>query len=140
MFLVSTTSWHLLSTSTRINSYATAAADLQHPMKEFRVEIRNRALCTQGKTGRIGSQIVRHFQEPILWIQFLYLLISRKPLKSFMVVTASLDYQKLHETSRNILEKICAWLHVLSLHQNHLYTDLSPLPLWSSFSELSEEL
>ena len=33
MFLVSTTNWHLPSTSTRINSYAAAAANLQHSMK-----------------------------------------------------------------------------------------------------------
>ena len=35
-------------------------------------------------------------------------------------------------------KKIHAWLHVLPLHQNHLYTDRPPLPLWSSFSELPE--
>ena len=55
------------------------------PWKEFRVESRNEALRALGKTGRTGLQIVRYFQEPILWAQFLYLLISRKALKSFMV-------------------------------------------------------
>ena len=44
-----------------------------------------------------------------------------------------------HETSRNFLRKLWAWLHVLSLYENHIYTVL-PLPLWSSFSELSEVL
>ena len=47
----------LPSASTRIKSYAAAAADLQHLLKEFRVESRNQALCTQGKTGSTGLQI-----------------------------------------------------------------------------------
>ena len=29
----------------------------------------------------------------------------------------------------NLLPKICAWLHIHPLHQNHMYTDLSPLSL-----------
>ena len=61
------------------------------PWKEFRVEIRNEALCALGKTGRTGLQMVRYFQEKILWAQFLHLLISRKALKSFMVISASRD-------------------------------------------------
>ena len=40
----------------------------------------NEALCTWGKTCRTGLQIARYFQEPILWAQFLYLLISTKAL------------------------------------------------------------
>ena len=32
----------------------------------------------------------------------------------------------LHETSRNFLPKICAWLHVLPLYQNHIYTVFCP--------------
>ena len=60
--------------------------------KEFRVEIRKEALCS-GKIGRIGLQIFIYFQEKILWIQFLHLLISRKALTSFMVISASQDYQ-----------------------------------------------
>ena len=56
-------------------------------------------LCS-GKTDRTGPQIVRSFQELVLWAQFLYLLLSRKALKSFMVMIISCDYQKLHETSR----------------------------------------
>ena len=51
------------STSTRIKSCAVAAADLQHLSKKvFRMESKNKALCALGKTGRIGLQIVRHFQ------------------------------------------------------------------------------
>ena len=48
----------------------------------------------------------RHFQEPILCAQFLYLFISRKALKSFMVMTLFLvTSRKFHETSRKLLEK-----------------------------------
>ena len=46
---VSTTDWHLPFTSTRIKSCAAAAADLQHPLEEFKVKSRNEALCALGK-------------------------------------------------------------------------------------------
>jgi len=38
----------LPSTSTRIKSCVAAAANLQHPLKEFRVESRNEAFCVLG--------------------------------------------------------------------------------------------
>ena len=97
------------------------------PWKEFRVESRNEVLCAQWKTGKTGLQIVRYFQKLILWAQFLYLLISRKALKSFMVTTVSRDWQKASA-------KICAWLHVFPLYQNHTSTDLSPM----TFREVSQ--
>ena len=37
------------TTSTRIKSCAAAAADLQHPLEEFKVKSRNEALCALGK-------------------------------------------------------------------------------------------
>ena len=46
-----------------------------------------------GETGRTGLHIVRYFQELIWGAKFLYLLISRKALKSFIVTFASGDYQ-----------------------------------------------
>ena len=57
--------WHLQS-NTRIK-WCAAAGGFQHPWKEFRVENRNEALCTQGKFGRTGLHTVRNFQELILW-------------------------------------------------------------------------
>ena len=56
----------------------TATADLQLPLKEFRVKIRNEALCALGKTGRSGLQIVRSFRRRFYESQFLHLLISRE--------------------------------------------------------------
>ena len=50
--------------------------------------IRNEALCVLGKTSRTGLQIVRYFQEKILWVQSLPLLIPRKALKSHMETSA----------------------------------------------------
>ena len=108
---------YLPSTSTRIESCASAAANLQHTWKESMMEMRCSVL--KGKTGRTGLQTVRYFQELILWAQFLYLPISRKALKFFMVITVPCDQQKPSG-------KICAWLHVSPLHQNHIYTDLPP--------------
>ena len=82
--------WHLPSTSTRIKSCAAAATDLQHPPVESsgsRTEMRHSALEI---TGRIGVQIVRYFQDLILWAQFLH-LISRKTLNSFLVTSTPPD-------------------------------------------------
>ena len=42
-------SWCLPSTSSRIRSCTTVAADLRHPLKGFRAESRNEALCAPGK-------------------------------------------------------------------------------------------
>ena len=66
MSQVLTAKGHLPSTSVRIKSRAPAAADLQHPLKELRVQSRNEAPCAQGKTGRTGLPIVICSQEPIL--------------------------------------------------------------------------
>ena len=44
-----TGNWHLPSASPWIKSWATAAADLQHPLKELRLASRREALCALGK-------------------------------------------------------------------------------------------
>ena len=54
--------------STRTKSCAIAAADLQHPLKEFR-ESRNEAVCAPGNC-RTGLRMVRYSQELILGAQF----------------------------------------------------------------------
>ena len=64
--ILSTANWHLPFTSARIKSCAAAADDLQHPLKDFRVESRNEASVLGGKIGRTGLQIVRYSQELIL--------------------------------------------------------------------------
>ena len=54
----STTNRHLPGTSMRIKSCAATAADLQHPLKEFRVEGRNEAFCAPRKlAGQVFTQI-----------------------------------------------------------------------------------
>ena len=108
---------HFPSTSTRMKSCAATAADFQQSPERssgLRAEIGHSVL--RGKTGRIGLQIVRHFQESILWAQFLYLLISRKALKPFIVTAVPCDQQKPSA-------KICAWLHVLPFMEiTHILT------------------
>ena len=47
----------------------------------------------------------RYSQELIFWAQFLYLIMSKKAWKSFMVMIISCNQQKLHKTSRNFLQK-----------------------------------
>ena len=82
----------------------------------WRAEMRNSVL--EGKTGRTGLQIVRYSQEPILWAQFLYLLISRKALHG------DICSSWLAKTWKK--KKKSAWLHVLPLHQNSIYPGIPP--------------
>ena len=56
--------------------------------EEFRVERRNEALRAQEKNWLADLQVAIYFQELILLAQFLYLLMSRKALDSFMVMIA----------------------------------------------------
>ena len=124
-FPLSTTNWHLPSSSTGIKSRAAEVADLQQPLKGAQGrEQKWGAMCSR-KTGGTGLQI----DGPILWAQFLYLLKSRKALKFFMMMPAPWDQQKPSA------KKICAWLHVLfPLHQNQIYTDL-PHYLFGAISQ-----
>ena len=98
---MSATNWHLPSTSMRIKSRDAAAADFQHPLKAAQGGDQEGDPLGSGKIDRTGLQIVKYFQDLILWEQFSDLLISRKAPKSFMVTTAPCDKQK---PSR----KICA--------------------------------
>ena len=59
-------SYKLASTSSRIKSCAAVPADLQHLLKECRVESRREVLCAQRNTGRPGLQIARYSEELIL--------------------------------------------------------------------------
>ena len=124
--------WHLSSTSTKMKSCAATAADFQQSPERssgLRAEIGHSVLS--GKTGRIGLQIVRHFQESILWAQFLYLLIFRKAQKSFMVTTAPHDWQK--PPAKTYVHDI----HMLHLHQiTGIPTSLEQLlrAIWNAVS------
>ena len=63
---VPTANWHLPPTSIKIKSRAATVADLQHLLKEFRVDIREEAPCALGETARTRLQRVRGFQETSL--------------------------------------------------------------------------
>ena len=80
-------------TSTRIKSCAAAAAGLQYPLKGVQDGEQEWACLCSGKTWQNRSSD-RYFQKLIVWAQFLYCLISRKALKSFMVMTDPCDEQK----------------------------------------------
>jgi len=102
---------------------------ISSPWKELRVEIRREALCALRKLGGTGLQIIRYFQEKLLWAQLLYLLISRKSSKSFMVTSAPPKYQQPYM-------KMCGWFHAPPPSpKSHIYWHF-PLPPWSGFSEL----
>ena len=95
------------------------------PGKEFRVEQIWGTLYS-GKIWQNRSSDSRYFQEPILWAQFSYLLISRKARK---ILHGDNCVLWLTET---FCKKRCAWSYLLPFYQNHILTDLSLLPLWSS--------
>ena len=86
-----------------------------------------------GKTGRTGLQVDifgSQFHEPDPCIS-LHLEKHENPWWWWLLLV----------TSRNLLQKICAWLHVVALHPNHTYTDHpQPLLLWNCLSELFETL
>ena len=114
---LSATNLHLPSTSTRIQSCATAH---EQNLKEVQGGERKWGTLCSGKNWPNRS-LDRHFQELILWAQFLYLLISRKALKSFIVTTVPCDQQKPSA-------KIRAWLHVLPVTK---ITHILTFPLYS---------
>ena len=78
---------------------------LKSPQKQFRVESRNEALCARWIFDRIGFQIVRSFQELILWALILVFPHIQKSTKILYGDNCSLWLAKVHETSRNLLEK-----------------------------------
>ena len=131
--LVTATYWHLPSASIRIKS----CSDFQHLLKGVQkrghsfLNFSEMKHCVLGETGRAVLQIVKYLQEPILWIQPLYLLISRKALKTLhsdiCFSRLAISFMRLAETCKKKKKK-SAWLHVFPLHQNHIYTDLPLCP------------
>ena len=57
-----------------------------------------------------------------------------------MLTTVFHEYQNLHKTSRNFLEKYVHDCMNSPFMRITYITDLSSLPFWSSFSELTEVL
>ena len=131
---------HLSSTSTKIRSGAAAAADLQHPL-EAQGEEQKRGTLGSGKNWQNWSSD-SYFQELVLWTQFLYLLISRKAQKYFMVFSFILHccswpqvtFMRLAETCCKNMCFSCMYSPITKI----TYILTSPVPYWSSFSELSE--
>ena len=112
------------------------------PWKEFRVENRNEALCAQGKAGRTGLQMVRYFQEPILWAQFWYLLICIKALKSFMVMTVPHDQKSFRKLIESFWKNIGLIAYILPSPKSHIHWPFPPASLeqflratWDGFSQ-----
>ena len=85
---VSTTNWHLplALVSTGLNHMLLQMLIFNTPWKEFRRRLELRHSCS----GEIwqNRSLDRYFQDPIIWAQFLYLLIWRKALQFLMVRTA----------------------------------------------------
>ena len=61
------------------------------PWKEFRVQIRNEALCALGKLGRTGLKTVRCFQEKIFMSPRFCISSSRKALKIISMTSIPCD-------------------------------------------------
>ena len=109
---------HLPSTSTMIKScVATAAVTFNTPWREFKVEIKNEALCALENWQNRSSD--RYFQEQILWAQFLHLLISRKALKSFTTT--------FHDQQEPSAKNACLIAHTPPSPKSHIYWPFSYL-------------
>ena len=66
------------------------------------MEIRNEALCTPGKMGRTGLQILRFFSgEDFYESQFLHLRLPRGTLTSLMVTSALVITENITIKSQN---------------------------------------
>ena len=87
VFTMWTGDWHLPFASTWIESWVKWLLTLNTPWKssEWRSGVRHPVLWEKWQ----NRSSARYFQ--ILWVQFLYLLVSRKALKSFMVTSAPCD-------------------------------------------------
>ena len=114
---VSPTDWYLPSIFTRIKLWAAAAA-LSTPPESSGEDQQWRTLYS-GKTWQNRFQIIRYFRfyEPNSCIP---LYLEKHPSPSWwrlLIVTSS----DLPKTSSNMLWNICAWLHVIPLHQSHVY-------------------
>ena len=73
------------------------------------MEIRNELLCALGKIG--------YFQK-ILWAQFLHLLLSRKALKSLMVISAP------HGQRKSLAKRVLDFTYPFSLKSYVILTSL----------------
>ena len=138
--LVTATYWHLPSASIRIKS----CSDFQHLLKGVQkrghsfLNFSEMKHCVLGETGRAVLQIVKYLQEPILWIQPLYLLISRKALKTLhsdiCFSRLAISFMRLAETCKK-KKKMCFTACIPSSPKSHIYWP-SSLSLWSSIAEL----
>ena len=133
-----TENWLLPSAATRIESLELQLLTLNTPWKEFRVEIRNGAVCALGKTGRTDLWIVRYFsgddfRSPNLCL-FSYLETKENhSRKHLLLVTSS----NLHETSSKTSAKM--YLPFTKIIDN---TDFLPTssrkflrPIWDAISQ-----
>ena len=112
--------------STRIESWATSVPDLPHTLKGFQAgDWEWGALCC-GKTGRIGLQIIRYFEEKILWGSFLHFPTLRKALKS-------LRYLGLMTSSNLLLRCVVDCMYVYL--PRHTSSDQFFRATWAAISQ-----
>ena len=93
----------------------------------WKAEMRHSVLG--GKTGRTSLQIVRYFQEPILWAQFWYLLICIKALKSFMVMTVPHDQKSFRKLVESFWKNIGLIAYILPSPKSHIHWPFSSVSL-----------
>ena len=111
---IDTCHWHFPYMSTKTESCAAAAADFHHSMRGVQGEEQKWGTLCSGRNCQNSSTKTFFFQEPILWVQFLV----QKNTKILHGVDCSLW------PAESFCKKLCSWLHVFPLHQNHIYTDL----------------
>ena len=122
-----TRDWYLSPASTGLESWATATADPQHPLKGAQGGDQEWGTLCSGKTGRAGLQIVRYFQEKILCAQLLHILISRKSTKILHGDVCSLWRAVTFRRLAAIFCKMVLGCMYIPFHLNHICPDV---PTW----------
>ena len=108
--------WHCQPPLQGLNHVLLQLLIFKTPWNKFRVE----------RTGKIGLQIIRYFQEPIFW--------AHSYISSIYKSTKTLHSDDCSLWLAVILCKKYVWLLVLPFHQSYIYTDLLPR-LFVAFSQ-----
>ena len=132
-YILSTTNWHLPSTSTRSKLCAAATADFQHPLKGVQGGELRHAVLREKLPKQVFKQI---FYEPII-LFCEPILISPHIQKSTKILHGDICSSRLAEI---FCKKKYEFACMYSPFTKTTYILTIPLPLWSSSSELSEML
>ena len=116
---IDTCHWHFPSTSAKTEC-AAAAADFHHSVKGVQGEEQKWGTLCSGRNWQNRSTKTFFFS----WSQFYEFNSVCPSIQKNTKILLSADCSLW--PAENFCKKLCSWLHVFPLHQNHTYTDLLP--------------